>query len=130
MSKTGRQGQASIETLLLIGLVVTALVGLTVYLQRAYQGYLYANSAGQGPQFDPTQPSTDTKTLDHFTSTQLITVKVAAPSYALPGGACPTEEDCLPDRPAATVVGRAMLRTTTKSQTDFAVSRSATFDAQ
>lgn len=128
MPMTGRQGQASVETMLLIGLAVTALVALSWYVQRAYQGYLYSNSAGQGPQFDPTQPSTDAKTLG-FTSKQLITVKVAAPTYTLPEGVCPTEDDCLPSRPGPTVSGRT-LRTTTKSQTDFAVNRSATFDAQ
>ena len=128
MSKTGRQGQASIETLLLIGLVVTALVGLTVYLQRAYQGYLYSNAAGQGPQFDPSQASTDTRTLDRFASKQVIDVEVGEPWYELPGGIC-VGENCLPDRPGAVVGGR-ILKTTTKSQTNFTVSRKATFDAQ
>ena len=121
------------ETMLLIGLAVTALAALSWYVQRAYQGYLYANSAGQGPQFDPTQPSTDTKTLGDaktpgFTSNQLITVKVAAPSYTLPEGGC-LPGACLPDRPGGTVIGR-LLRTTTKSQSSFTVGREATFDAQ
>ena len=128
MPTRGRQGQASVETMLLIGLAAAALVGLTVYLQRAYQGYLYSNSAGQGPQFDPSQTSTDTRTLGRFASKQVIDVEVGEPWYQLPGGIC-VGENCLPDRPGAVVGGR-ILKTTTKSQTDFAVSRSATFDAQ
>ena len=125
---SGARGQAAVETMLLAAMAVAALVAMALYGQRAYQGYLYSNSASQGPQFDPTQTSTDTRTLDGFASNQLITVAETAPVYTLPGGVC-VGVDCLPDRPAAAVGGR-MLKTTTRTRTDFAVSRSATFDAQ
>jgi hypothetical protein len=48
-----RAGQATIETCVLIGMSVAALVTMNIYLQRGYQGYMRANAAAHGPQFDP-----------------------------------------------------------------------------
>ena len=46
-------GQAAVETCLLIIIAVAALVVMSVYGHRAYQGYLNVNASSHGLQFDP-----------------------------------------------------------------------------
>lgn len=45
----------TVETTLLIVAAVGAMVLMTIYFQRAYQGQLYSATSGQGAQFDPTK---------------------------------------------------------------------------
>ena len=57
------RGQITLEFALLTGVAVAALVTMVVYVQRAYQGYLYVNASAQGQQFNPLLPHTQTQTL-------------------------------------------------------------------
>ena len=46
-------GQTTIETTLLLGAAVIAFVTMSLYVQRAYQGYLYTNASAHGSGFNP-----------------------------------------------------------------------------
>lgn len=123
----GRRGQSGIELMLLLAIVVVALVGMAVYLQRGYQGYLYSSASGQGTQFDPRQTYSERQQLTDFTQ------KVDIEFLPLTS---PTVDDVagdpnlpMPDLPGGPVPGR-MLRTSVKAQTSWAVSRRGTYDAQ
>lgn len=115
------RGQASVETAVLIGAAVVALVAVAVYVQRAYQGYLYTSASGQGPQVDLRQPYTDTRTLNSFQVTEEITV-----TRAQPGVTVPTR---MPDAPSAQGGGRP-LQTDVTVTTDWDVSGQATYNAR
>ena len=119
------------ETALLLVCVLAALVALTVYVRRAYQGYLYAGAAGHGPQFDPTQTSSDTLRLNRLSVVQNTTVTATQPALALPEGECesPAVGGCLPDAAGARIGGR-ILRTKTNVHTEWDLGRDATFTAQ
>jgi len=127
-----RRGQVTVETFLLAALAVTALVAMSLYLQRGYQGYLYANTAVQGTQFDPTQPSSDTQTLNNYTVSQESTTALQGGSQSsarLPRGLCRGDEMCLPDMAGGTMTGR-VLRSAVTSVANWDVSRDATYEAQ
>ncbi len=53
MTRRGERAQASVETMLLIAIGVTALVMMLIYVQRGIQGNFYAGSSSLGLQFDP-----------------------------------------------------------------------------
>ena len=92
-------GQASVETVLLFIGVVFALVAMAVYVQRAYQGYLFSNASSHGLQFDPTQAYHEDQQLKTFHQHQHIEVtsgKEAVAAFAgdsrlpsVPGGVVP-----------------------------------------
>lgn len=73
-------GQTTVELAVLIGVAVAALVGMIVYVQRAYQGYVYANASSQGSQFDPTKPHSLDQRLNQFSQTQDVDITMAQPS--------------------------------------------------
>ncbi len=93
------QGQASVETLMLIVLTVAVLVVMMVYVQRAYNGYLYANASSHGVPYDPQRPNQIIRRLN-LTQTQDIKVKVG-PKVSLPGCI-----DDLPSVPCGSLPGR------------------------
>jgi hypothetical protein len=83
-----RHGQAALETNLLLGVAITAFVGMTLYVQRAYQGYLYSNASSQGVAFDPTADFAICQDLD-MTQKQKIDMakgKAALNLFAVRGG--------------------------------------------
>lgn len=80
-------GQTTIELAVLTGVAVAALVGMAVYVQRAYQGYVYANASSHGQQFDPTKPRSLKQRLKQFSQTQEIdiTMEQASALNGVPG---------------------------------------------
>ncbi len=55
--KAQGSGQTTVETAILVGAAVTAMVAMSLYVQRAYQGYLYSSASTHGPQFEPNNPA-------------------------------------------------------------------------
>jgi len=125
------RAQASAETVLLLGLAVAALVAMAWYVQRGYQGYLYASTSGQGPQFDPGQPYADTRSLNAYAVDQQVEVTSTEVSVELPAGVepCPIIDRCLPDMAGGKLGGR-ILRTKVNVNTTWDMGRNATFNAQ
>ena len=102
-------GQASVETLMLLIMAVGVLVVMMVYVQRAYNGYLYASASSHGVPYDPTRSRTVVRQLD-LRQTQVIHVK-AGPKLKLPTGG-----DELTSLKGGAVSGR--IHTTTASVTN------------
>ena len=69
-----RTGQATIETTVLVGAAVAALVMLAPYLKRAYQGYLFSGASAHGFQFNPRQDFNVTDRIVAFNQTQDIDI--------------------------------------------------------
>ena len=68
-------GQITAEIAVAFVMIIGALVGMAVYLQRGVQGQLFEASRAHGMQFDPADPYTEVNTLntrteDVFTQTQ------------------------------------------------------------
>lgn len=103
------QGQASVETLMLISMMVAVLVVMMVYMQRAYNGYLYASAASHGAPYDPQRPNQIIRRLN-LRQSQDIRVK-AGPRLRLPSGG-----DGLPSVSGGGVTGR--IHATTASVTN------------
>ncbi len=77
---------APVETLLLIAFAVGGLVAMAIYLQRAYQGYLYANASAHGMQFDPKGNFTATQRLDNFSQVTDIDITSGRQAIQFFGG--------------------------------------------
>lgn len=97
------RAQASVETLLLIGMGVSALVLMAVYLQRAYQGYLYANASAHGTQFDAKQNFTSTQSLNGFNQVTDVDVTSGQQAIDIFGGG-----EALPSPSGGSVAPRAL----------------------
>ena len=128
-----RGGQTTIELALLFGVAVAALVGLGVYLQRAYQGYLYVNASVHGQQFDPTQPHSETPFL-HLSQAQNIEVTAGQGTVILPSGGGPSLPGPLGDAtpsstPGGTLPGR-ILRVTVDATTDWSLTNDGETNAK
>jgi hypothetical protein len=98
-----QRATATVETALLIGAAVAALVALAIYLQRAYQGYLYAGASAQGIQFDPKQNFSTTQQLNDFSQVTDIDVTSGQQAIQFFGG-----DDGLPSVPGGSVAARAL----------------------
>ncbi|MBI3322000.1 MAG: hypothetical protein HYZ91_07030 [Candidatus Omnitrophica bacterium] len=120
----GRRGQSALELLVLGGVAVSALVIMAVYVQRAYQGYLYSNGSAHGLQFDPRGMYTESSTVNSFQQTTDVTVKTGQQSVKLFSGT-----NDLPSTPGGQLPGR-ILETKVRAQTDWDISRNATYEAQ
>lgn len=72
--KDRTSGQASVETVLLVAAATTALVVMGVYVQRAYQGYLFSSNSSHGLQFDARGPYDESQQLNSYVQTQDIDV--------------------------------------------------------
>ncbi len=119
-----RKGQSSLEMLVLGGVAVSALVIMAVYVQRAYQSYLYSSGSTHGLQFDPRRTYTESSTVNVFRQTTDVTVKTGQPGVDLPTG---TPD--LPSTPGGQLPGR-ILETKVRAQTDWDISRKATYEAR
>lgn len=108
-------GRATIEWVVLVGTAVAALAAMGAYLQRGYQGYLRSASQAHGVQFDPTEPFTESRTLDAYERIQ--SVEVTSGEASVPG----LNGTTLPARTLTTKVD-------TRNTWD--VSRDATYDAR
>jgi hypothetical protein len=123
--KTPSRGQTTVEVTVVIGVVVVALVVMTaLYVQRAYQGYLYATASSQGHQFDPTEPFAEDRRLERFTQVQNVTVLSGQPAVDLFSGS-----GDLPSVPGGELPGR-ILATEGTATADWSISRDATYEAQ
>ncbi|PIQ84263.1 MAG: hypothetical protein COV75_03110 [Candidatus Omnitrophica bacterium CG11_big_fil_rev_8_21_14_0_20_63_9] len=84
--KRAQTGATTVETTLLIGAVIAACVGMTVYIQRGYQGYLYGVSSAHGAQFDPTNEFSERQALESYTQVQDIDVTSGQAAIEAHGG--------------------------------------------
>ncbi len=119
-------GQAAIETAVYMAMAVIALVTLVVYVQRAYQGYLYTNASAHGPQFDPNQQYAIRQNLNNFTQRIQSDITVTTPAMKDPDG---DPVNGLPSIKGGQVPGR-LITSVTKTNTNWAVSRNGSQDAQ
>jgi len=78
-----------LETTLLVGISVAALVGMAIYVQRAYHGYLYNSSTAQGLQFDPKQTYATCQDLTTIQTQKIDMAKGQAALNLFPGQAAP-----------------------------------------
>ena len=126
-SPKGRAGQSAIELMFYGGVVVAALIAMSVYVQRGYQGYLYSSGSAHGSQFDYRNDSWNlTQQLNHFDQHQDIN---AIPSSSGPGLDMPKGNDDLPTVPGGRVPGR-MLETKATVTTSWDVKRKAHDEAK
>lgn len=95
-------GQVTVETAVFITAVIGALVGMAIYMQRAYQGYLFSNSSAQGLQFDPNDNYAVGRTI-RLSQTQEITIQ-SGPTVSLVKG-----NDDLPSVPGGKLPPRSRL---------------------
>ena len=129
---TTARGQAMVEIAVTVAFVIGGLIALALYMQRAYQGYLYAQASSQGQQFDPTQAYTDTRLLNSFVVVQESVTKVAGPGDLIAGGWCddgnPNGNGCAPDLGGGKVSGR-VIQSKSKSQSTWDIGRNANYVA-
>ena len=111
--RRAEQGRSAIELAVLVAVVAAALVGMGIYLQRGYQGYLRNTSQAHGVQFDPASFN-EVRQLKSYQRNQTIDVTSAEASVPGIGGDVP---------------GR-ILTTKVKTTTDWDVARNATYQAQ
>jgi len=79
------RGQATVELAMLWAIVVGALVAMLWYLQRGYQGYLYANASAHGLQFDPAGNFTETEAM-HYGSAEELYIAFGQQDVDMPTG--------------------------------------------
>jgi hypothetical protein len=116
-----------VEFAVMAGVIAAALVAISVYLQRGYQGYLRTTSSVHGLQFDPTQPYTVNHQLNTMTQRFAVDITASGPSAKAPSG---NDED-LPSAPGGTLPGGTMsIRTASSSSAEWDVIKNATFEAQ
>lgn len=119
-------GQTTVETAVLVGFAVAALVTMSIYLQRAYQGYLYNTASSHGSQFDPTQPFSITQTLNALTVDS--TIHVVADQRTAGSGTF-TGNPTLPGGPDVLLPGR-ILTVTVDATSDWNVAKQERAHAQ
>lgn len=118
------QGQTTVELALLVAAAVAALVIMSAYVHRAYQGYLYVGGSAQGQQFDPRQPYAESQTLNQFSVDQEIEVLSGQPAVDLFAG-----DPRLPSTPGGQLPGR-VLATKATVVSDWDISRNAAYEAK
>lgn len=107
-------GQSTIELSILVAIVVAALVTMSIYLRRGYQGYLRNTSQVHGVQFDPTQPYAGSQRLNQYTRDQTIDIVSGEASVPVIGGTLPART----------------LTTKVRTVTGWEVARDANYQAQ
>ena len=125
-------GQSGVEVMLAVGLVIATLIGMSFYVQRAYQGYLYTYGSGHGPQFDYQGNYTDRRSLNQFSVKQDVRIEQEDIQEGVRhfGGYCPGSQACLPDTPGGAEADMALSITTAKTKSDWVMSRNATYEAK
>lgn len=134
-------GQTTVEMAVLVGAVVTAFIAMSLYVQRAYQGYLYSTSSTHGPQFEPNHlkhPYLEVQRLESSFRPRLGTTPLSGPSFRqiqditvkeqtelgpIPSG---NDEHRLPSVRGGTLPGR-ILKTEITVTTDWNVNRGACY---
>jgi hypothetical protein len=126
------RGQSTAEVAVTIAFIVTAIVVMSIYVHRAYEGYLYAQSSSHGQQFDVTAAYTDTRSLNSFSTVQKITTTVDGMALETPEAGCnvgnPEVGGCAPSVTSSPTYG-AILRSKVDNTTSWDVGRDATFTA-
>lgn len=127
-----RRGQTTVETAILIGAAVMAFVTMSLYVQRAYQGYLYTNASAHGSGFDPKQGYLEMQELT--TSWDPIKGKVVGPSFRHVQDLKSEQEGVTGTSPGGTKLGLSagsipgrILRSTVDSTLDWSVNRRACY---
>lgn len=80
-----QQGQVTVEMAVLFGVVVAALVALSIYFQRGVQGGVRSNADSIGSQFSATgawNQTTNTNQTTNETATQVTTTQDQDLSYS------------------------------------------------
>jgi hypothetical protein len=128
----GARGQSTAEVAVTIAFIVAAIVVMSVYVHRAYEAYLYAQTSSHGNQFDPNSAYTDTRSLNSFSTVQKVTTTVDGMALETPEAGCnvgnPTAGGCAPSVTSSPTYG-AILRTKVDNTTSWDVGRDATFSA-
>lgn len=126
------RAQATAEMAVTIAFIVGAAVAMALYVSRAYQGYLYAQTQSHGQQFDPNSAYIDTRTLAGMSINQQLATKLAGKATIFLEGYCdqgnPAGGGCAPDMPASPIAGQT-ISSSSKSQTNWDFDRNATYTA-
>lgn len=97
-----RRGQSFIETVVVLTCVITGVVIMKIYVQRAIQGGMFGTASSLGMQFDPRGPYQERQRMSSSDTVHLMT-PVDAPAgmvgAAIRGGELDDSETGLPDLP-------------------------------
>ncbi len=119
-----RRGQSTVEVAVLVSMAVSAFVFMMVYMQRAYQHYLYVNASDHGSQFDPTQPYVERQQLKTYSQVQDIDVLSGEAAVDFFKG-----NPDLPSVPGGTLPGE-LLVTKANAKSEWSINRTAIYEAR
>ena len=117
MTTRAIRGQSLTETAVLITCVITGLVFMRIYVQRAIQGGLFGATSSLGMQFDPRDPYRERQTLSSSDTVRLVsavsdTGVAGMVGAELMGGKLHGGDASLPDLPVGPVYREPALQST------------------
>jgi hypothetical protein len=120
------RAQSGIEMMITLGFLGAVMIGMLVYLQRGYHGYLFSNAAAHGLQFDITDNYIETNQLQAFTQKQRIDVVLGQQDVQLPQFKAANDERT---SPADTPVPSRQLKIKVKTEIDWDIRRTGVYNA-